>query len=108
MTKDETAVARCKSVFGSRVTITQNTLNHILAGHPEVAVLGEPISLIGDCIENPVLIAKGRVDELVALRPLESMQRFLAVFYIENGRVITAFVTSKPQSFMRRGIVWKK
>jgi hypothetical protein len=74
----------------------------------EAAALGDPISLIRGCVENPAVVANGEQDELVALRPLEGMQRFLAVFYVEDSRVITAFVTSKPESFMRRGIVWKK
>jgi hypothetical protein len=97
-----------QSVFGNQIVLTKNVFDHIVERHPELASFDNLIELIKNCIEKPDIVARGRTDESIALIQLSSKHKFLAVFYVEEGRVKTAFVTSKLQSFTRRGILWRK
>ena len=98
----------CQSIFGNKVILTKNVYDHIISRHPELGSFDNLIDLIKNCIETPNIITKGRTDESIALIQLDDTHRFLAVFYIEEDRVKTAFITSKLQSFTRRGIIWRK
>ncbi len=98
----------CQSVLKNEVILTKNVYHHIISRHPELASFSNLIELIKTCIENPNIVAKGRTDESIALLQLDDTHRFLAVFYLEKSRVKTAFITSKLQSFTRRGIIWRK
>ncbi|MHA1481235.1 MAG: hypothetical protein ACTSQZ_07425 [Candidatus Thorarchaeota archaeon] len=98
----------CKSVLGNKVVLTRNVYNHMVNRHPELVSLSNLVDLIKTCIESQNFVAKGKNDESIALLQLDDTHRYLAVFYIENGRVKTAFITSKLQSFTRRGIIWRK
>ena len=98
----------CQSVLGNKVVLTKNVYNHLVRRHPELVLFNNLIELIKICIESPNIIAKGKTGESIALLRLDDTHRFLAVFYIESSRVKTAFITSKLQSFTRRGIIWRK
>jgi len=107
--KTETHIlTTCLSVFGNQIVLTKNVYDHIVRRHPELASFDNLAELIKNCIEIPYIVARGRSDESIALLQLSDKHKFLAVFYIEESRVKTAFVTSKLQSFTRRGIIWRK
>ena len=101
-------IITCQSVFGSQIVLTKNVYDHIVRRHPELASFDNLVELIKNCIEEPDVVARGRTDESIALMKLSDKHKFLAVFYIEESRVKTAFVTSKLHSFTRRGILWRK
>jgi hypothetical protein len=98
----------CTSSFGTKVVFTERVLKHVKERHPEVFDLPNLYAHIRRTIENPDFVAKGRTDEHVALRRISDTHSFLAVFYIEGSRIKTIFITSKPESFKRRGIIWPK
>jgi hypothetical protein len=98
----------CQSVLGNQIVLTQNVYNHIVRRHPELASFDNLVELIKNCIEKPDIVARGRTDESIALMQLSDKHKFLAVFYMEKSRIKTVFVTSKLQSFTRRGILWRK
>ena len=98
----------CTSIFGGSVILTQRTMNHIKERHPEVFSLENLVGRIQATVEEPEFVAKGRTNEYVSLRRISDTHRFLAVFYIDNGRIKTVFITSKPESFRRRGVIWPK
>ncbi|TFH04950.1 MAG: hypothetical protein E4H14_13690 [Candidatus Thorarchaeota archaeon] len=88
--------------------LIKNVYDHIVRRHPELASFDNLVELIMNCIEKPDIVARGMTDESIALLQLDDTRRFLAVFYVEKSRVKTTFVTSKLQSFTRRGILWRK
>ncbi|MDF1541316.1 MAG: hypothetical protein P1Q69_20630, partial [Candidatus Thorarchaeota archaeon] len=98
----------CTSVFGGAVVLNKETMDHIKDRHPEVLQLPNLFVEIITTIEDPEFIAEGRTNEVVALRRIPDTHKFLAVFYIEGSRIKTIFITSKPDSFKRRGVIWPK
>jgi len=104
---DETLLT-CTSRFDKKVVFTRRVLKHVKERHPEVLDLPNLYAHIRATIEDPDFIARGRTDEYVALRRIAETHSFLAVFYIEGNRIKTVFITSKPDSFKRRGIIWPK
>lgn len=61
-----------------------------------------------DTLVNPSRIVAGRAGELLAYREV-SLQKFLVVVYREleqDGFIITAFLTSRIQSLLRRKQIW--
>ncbi len=101
-------IITCQSFLGNQIVLTKNVYDHIVRRHLELASINNLVELIKNCIEKPDIVARGRSDESIALLQLGDKHKFLAVFYIEESRVKTAFVTSKLQSFTRRGILWRK
>ena len=110
--KDDAAksdiVLTCTSVHGNSVFLNERTVEHVNERHPEVLGIPNLLSEIKATIESPRFIAAGRTHELVALKEISGIHKYLAVFYIEGGRVKTIFITSKPDSFRRRGVIWPK
>lgn len=65
-------------------------------------------------IENPDYIVQGEKNELIAMRHYKKTsisEKNMVVIYKEtrdDGFVVTAFLTSKPDKISKRGLVWKK
>ena len=61
-----------------------------------------------ETVNNPAIILAGNADELIAVREVFSGKHFVVVCreFEKDGFIITAFVTSKPQSFDRRIKLW--
>lgn len=104
----EGVILTCVSVFGTTVILNSGTFEHIKERHPEVLQLPNLYANIKATIENPDFIAEGRMNEIVALKKIKGTHKFLAVFYVERSRIKTIFITSKPDSFKRRGVIWPK
>ncbi|MBN2230859.1 MAG: hypothetical protein JW779_14825 [Candidatus Thorarchaeota archaeon] len=104
----EGIILTCVSVFGTTVTLNSATLKHIKERHPEVLQLPDLYANIKATIESPDFITAGHTNEIVALKKITGTHKFLAVFYVERSRIKTLFITSKPDSFKRRGTVWPK
>jgi len=103
-----TVILTCTSVSGSTVILNRSTFKHIKERHPEVLQLPNLFDNVKATIESPEFIAYGRTYEVVAVREISDTHKFLAVFYVEGSRIKTLFITSKPDSFKRRGVLWPK
>lgn len=70
--------------------------------------------LVFETIEDPDCAVQGEKDELIAVKhyPKTSIsEKNMVVIYKEardDGFIITAFLTSKPEKIFKRGILWKK
>ena len=97
-----------RSIENNPIRLTQERLEHILLGHPE---LDGQIDKIVDTVQQPDLIQLGDHGTRLAIRlfpktPLT--QKYLVVVYreIEDGFVLTAYFTSKPAQW--RTVLWKR
>jgi hypothetical protein len=70
--------------------------------------------LVVETIENPDYIVAGRAGEFVALHHYVTTslsEKYVVVVYREfqnDGFLITVFMTSRPDTILRQGIVWQK
>lgn len=90
---------------GIAIRLTTERWSHIIEEHGELTGLrSEVMNAIGD----PVRIVAGGEGEMLALRELE-LGKFLVVVYrelVDDGFVITAFVTRRLRSIERRKQIW--
>jgi len=105
--------ARSKS--GRIVRLTKTTwYDKILVGHPEFAEKPEYLEEVKRSVKDPDYIVGGWMGEKLALRRCEIAPRkpkHLCVVYREindEGRIITAFFTSKYEKLLRRGVLWRR
>lgn len=84
---------------------------HIVEAHDYMAGNQD---LVFETIENPDYIVQGESNELIALRHYQKTsisEKNVVVVYneaVNNGFVITAFMTSNPEKILKRGVLWKK
>jgi hypothetical protein len=87
------------------IRLTDERWAHITDEHCELAGLRLEVL---ETVNSPAKIFAGYVDELLAVREIFS-GKYLVVVYREfekDGFIITAFMTSKTQSFDRRIKLW--
>jgi hypothetical protein len=102
------AVAVSKN--GVSIRLTDERWQHITVGHPEVA---DYYFEILETIEQPQIIFEGRNEELIAIKKFEKISpKFIVVIYkelnIEDGFIITSFVSKRQQEFAKKKIIWKQ
>ena len=97
-----------RSIENNAIRLTQERLEHILLGHPEME--GQTDKIV-DTVQQPDFIQQGDQGTKLAIRlfsktPLS--QKYLVVVYRElpDGFVITAYFTSKPAQW--RTTLWKR
>jgi len=83
---------------------------HIIESHDYMA---GNLDLVLESIENPDYIVRGWTDELIALKYYEKTSisdKYVVVVYKEGteGFIITAFMTSKQDKILKRGVIWAK
>jgi hypothetical protein len=72
------------------------------------------LDMVAETVEDPDYIVAGRTGEFVALRHYETTplsEKYVIAVYREfedDGFLITAFMTSHPDTILRRGVVWQK
>ena len=72
------------------------------------------LELVVETIEDPDYIVAGRKSEFIALRHYESIsiseKTVVAAYreFVDDGFLITAFMTSSPETILRKGILWQK
>jgi hypothetical protein len=106
-------IGSATAISGVLVRITYRQWAHILENHDYMA---GNLDIVLETLSGPDFIAKGWKDELIALRhyfKTNITEKSAAVVYKElsennDGFVITAFLTSKPQKVLKRGILWQK
>lgn len=101
-----------KSVFGSEVTLDAAVVKHVLKRHPELKKLRDLKGSVSLAITSPDFVLRGRYGENIAARRIEAGAfggKWMMVPYEEYGRVKTAFIASKVEKILKRGIVlWKR
>jgi len=96
---------------GKEIRLSEERWYHIVESHDYMAGNQD---IIFETLESPDVIAKGEKGELIALKyyaKTSISEKHAVVIYKEqeeNGFVITAFMTSKPESIIQKGVVWKK
>ncbi len=94
-----------KSQNGVPIRLTDERWTHITEEHCELA--GMRLEVL-DIIVNPFKIVEGKEGELLALQEVES-KKYLVVVYREfkkDGFIITAFLTRRIKSLMKRKQIW--
>lgn len=97
---------------GISIRLTAVRWAHIVEAHDYMAGNQD---LVFETIEGPDCVVQGEKDVLIAIRRYEKTsisEKNMAVFYKEtinnDGFVITAFMTSKPEKIYKKGVLWKK
>jgi hypothetical protein len=103
----ETAVSK----NGVSIRITDERWMHVVEARDYMA---GNLDLVVETVEDPDYIVAGRKDEFIALRHYEttvlSEKYMIAVYreFVDDGFLITAFMTSSPDTILRKGVVWQK
>lgn len=92
------------------IRLTPERWQHITTGHPEIA---DYFFEILETIENPMIIYEGNVGGLIAVSfKFENTGKFIVVVYkeisLEDGFVITSFLSNKEQKFEKKKVVWEQ
>lgn len=96
---------------GLEIRLTAERWAHIVEAHDYMAGNQD---LVLETIESPDMIVKGEKNELIALKHYAKTSissKTMAVIYKEEetgGFIITAFLTSKPDKIIKKGVLWKK
>lgn len=100
-------VGQVISKNGKVIRLTTERWFHIVESHDYMAGNQD---LVLETIEIPDMMTKGRKGEIIALKHYKETsisEKHIVVIYKETdieGFVITAFMTSKPQKIVKRGI----
>ncbi len=104
-------IATITSHNGIPIRLTRKQWLHIIESHDYMAGNRDKIL---EAIHEPDYIVAGDGGELIALKHYSKTnisEKFCAVIYREldfDGFVITAFLTSKPEKILVKGILWKR
>ena len=98
------------SVSGKRTRLTAKQWVHIVESHD---YMSGNVEKVLETVNSPDCIMKGKKGELIALKHYQKTsisEKHCVVVYRENrdGFVITAFLTSKPQTIRKGSIIWEK
>ena len=100
-----------KSVSGKAIRLTLKQWFHIVESHDYMA---GNLDKIMETVNSPDSVIKGLRGEMVALkhyRETNITEKNCVVVYRENkqdGFVITAFLTSKPETVRKERVIWEK
>jgi len=103
----EVAVSR----NGITIRITDERWTHVVESHDYMAGNRD---LVIETIEDPDAIVAGRKEELSALRHYQATsisEKHVVVIYREledDGFLITALMTSAPETILRKGEIWQR
>jgi len=96
---------------GKEIRLSEERWYHIVESHDYMAGNQD---IIFETLESPDIIVEGRMEEFIALKyyaKTSISEKHAVVIYKEQdneGFVITTFMTSRPESIMKKGVVWKK
>ena len=101
-------IGKTKSINGVSIRLTFERWYHISESHREL--VGSVFQIL-ETINQPDIVVRGLVEELLALRRVN--KKYLVSVYREinkkDGFVITAFYTTDLKSLLKkRKIIWKR
>lgn len=90
---------------GVSIRLTRERWAHITEEHCELAGLREDVM---ETVARPERILLGGDGEMIALRELEQRKHVVVVYRegVDDGFIITAFVTRRGRSLSKRRQVW--
>jgi len=94
---------------GKTIRLTEERWSHIVESHDYMAGNQD---LVFETLESPDTIIDGGKDELIAVKHYirtSISDKHVVVIYKEqerDGFVITAFMTSKPEKIIKKGVIW--
>jgi len=94
-----------KSVNNIPLRLTDERWSHITEEHTELA--GYKYQVL-EAVSRPDFIVRGRTEELIAVKEVESGKHIVVVYKEANrdGFVITAFLTRRVGKIKEREIIW--
>ena len=96
------------SVHGVRIRLTDERWRHISDRHPELTAHLDDLLLT---VSDPDAVVRAPASALFALRRLTG-DRYVVVLYRETDRedgfVITSWLTSRADRFLRREVLWTR
>jgi len=96
---------------GVPIRLTYKQWAHIVEAHDYMSGC---LDIVIETLSEPYFIVRGWTDELIALRNYDETvisRKAAVVVYKEmdhDGFVITAFMTSRPEQILRRGVLWQR
>ena len=96
---------------GINIRLTAERWAHIVESHDYMAGNQE---IVFETLEDPDIILGGEKDEFIAVKHYTKTaltEKHVIVIYkeeINDGFVITVFMTSKPEKITKKRIIWKK
>ncbi|MCD6207336.1 MAG: hypothetical protein J7J06_05005 [Methanosarcinales archaeon] len=97
-----------KSKSSAPIRLTTERWFHITEEHPEMA--GYYFEVL-ETVEDPEEIYEGRAGEYMAVEAVEEGKYIVVVYkelIIDDGFVITAFLTRRRRQLERRRKIWKR
>ncbi|MFB6357151.1 MAG: hypothetical protein ABEJ65_11630 [bacterium] len=97
-----------RSIHDVPIRLTEERWQHITTSHPEMA---EYYHDILKTVDSPKQVFKGENGTIVALRKIESNHHIVVIYKevsSDDGFIITAFITSKPESFREGEKIWPR
>ncbi len=104
-------VGKVISKNGKEIRLTAERWVHVVEAHDYMAGNQD---IVFETLEDPDIIAFGDKKEYIAIRHYKKTsisEKHVIVIYKEmetDGFVITAFMTSKPEKVIKKGVAWKK
>lgn len=89
------------------IRFTNERWIHIIIGHPEL--IGHHDEVL-KTIKDPEAIYAGKTGEYIAIKDIKN-EKYMIVIYkelINDGFVITAFITKRIKKFKKRRMIWEK
>ncbi len=96
---------------GKEIRLTEERWSHIVEAHDYMAGNQD---MVFETLENPDAIIAGEKNELIAVRHYvhtSISEKHAVVIYKEqqnDGFVITAFMTSKPEKIGKKEVIWNR
>jgi hypothetical protein len=96
---------------GVLIRITDERWTHVVESHDYMAGNRD---LVVETMEEPDYIVTGGKGELIALRHYQATsisEKHVVVVYRElesDGFLITAFMTSTPETILRKEVIWQR
>ncbi len=96
---------------GKEIRLTAERWAHIVEAHDYMAGNQD---FVFETMEEPDVIVGGGKDEFIAIRHYSKTsisEKNVVIVYredVNDGFVITAFMTSKPEKILKKGVLWKK
>ncbi|MDO8126799.1 MAG: hypothetical protein Q6359_06185 [Candidatus Brocadiales bacterium] len=106
----EDALETTRSIFGKTVLLTAKQWFHIVESHDYMA---GNMDKVMETVNTPDYIVRGSRGELLAVKhyvKTNISDKHCVVAYKENdeGFVITAFMTSRPETIKDKGVIWQR
>lgn len=102
-------LASARSINGKEIRLTFRQWAHIIESHDYMA---GNLERIMETVGAPDCAVNGIRGEVITLRHYEktniSEKHCVVVYKEDDGFVITAFFTSRPETITKRGVLWKR